>query len=108
MIGGGEAQGSRRLALFIWHMNVIIFSIRFHGARKRERLAAILISKAARVQSPHIPLGVTIDNPLRHHFTDAACTCNAMRTERARYPETAHSSWTQQIFRVRCKAFRSI
>src|SRR5215216_2290521 len=98
MISRGETQGSRRLTFLVWHMNVVILSIRFHGACQCECLASILISKASHVEFPHIPFGMTVNDPFCHYFTDAARAGDAVRTERACHPETTHRRWAEKIF----------
>src|SRR5512139_535630 len=89
-------------------MNIVILSIRLNGARQREGLAAILISKAADIQPPHIPLGMAVDDPLGHDLADAARTGQAMSTEGARHPEAAYGSRPEQELGVGCEAFGAI
>src|SRR5215216_3868110 len=106
-VGGGEPQVAAREAFLAGKMDVVILSVSLDRARRGVILAVVVGAEATYIQPPHVPLGMPIDNPLGHHFADAARACQPMGAERACHPEALDRGGTQQIFTVGREAFRT-
>jgi hypothetical protein len=69
-------------------MDVVILGIGLDRARRGVAEAVVVGAEAAHVQPPHIPLGMTFDDPFRHDLSNAARACQPVGTEGACHPET--------------------
>src|SRR5690242_1308750 len=73
IIGGGEPKIAARETLLTGKMDVVILGISFDRARRGIILAVVVGAEASHIQSPHVPLRMTIDDPFCHHLADATC-----------------------------------
>ena len=108
VISGGGAYITLGQAFLTGEVNVVVLGIGFKGACNCIIEAVVIGAKTAHIQPPHIPFGVSIHDPFRHHLANAACACQAVCTECTRHPETLDGCWAKQEFTVWCKAFGTI
>src|SRR5512138_3606505 len=71
VIGGREPQVSTGKTLLAGIMDIVILGVGLDGARCSIILAVVVGAKATYIQPPHVPLWVTLDDPLRHDLADA-------------------------------------
>src|SRR5215216_5762368 len=89
-------------------MDVVILGVGLDRTRRRKPKTVVAGAKAPHVQPPHVPLRVTIDDPLCHDLADAARACQSVSTERACYPETLDRRGTKQILAVGRETFGTV
>src|ERR1700690_2045490 len=67
-----EPLTAARHAFLTRKMYIIILSICFDGACDGVIEAVVIGAKASHIKPPHIPFGMTINDPLCHRLADAA------------------------------------
>src|SRR5262245_35359419 len=72
LIGGGEPQVAAREALLAGKVDIVILGVGLDRTGRRITEAVVIGAEAPHVKPPHIPLGVTVDDPFCHHLADAA------------------------------------
>src|SRR6266487_486246 len=81
IIGRRETQVATREALFAGIMDVVILGIGLNRTRRSVILTVVVGAEAAHIQPPHVPFGVTVDDPLCHHLANATRARQPMRAE---------------------------
>ncbi len=107
-ICGRGANIAPRHSLFAGIMNIIILSVRLKCARRDVIQIVVVWTKAAHIESPHIPFGMSVHDPFRHRLADSARARESMRAESARHPKSFDGCGSQQKFAVGRKAFGTI
>ncbi len=89
-------------------MNIVVLRVGFDGAGYGVVEVVVIGTKPTHIEPPHIPFGVPIDDPFRHHLADAARSCETMRAEGAGNPEALDGGRSEQEFAVGGEAFGTV
>ena len=108
MVRRREAQVAHALAFLVGIVNVVIFGVGLNRARPCVFHAVVVGAKAAHIQAPHIPFGMSVHNPLGHNLANATSSGQPVCTECSRHPKPRHGRRAQQVLAIRRKSFRAV